>query len=44
MIKTDVPSSYLEKEIVHARYKDLLNVEKAFRTIESYEGILGMAA
>jgi len=35
VIKTDVPSSYLEKEIVHARYKDLLNVEKAFRTIKT---------
>ena len=35
VIKTDVPSSELEKEIVHARYKDLTEVEKAFRTIKT---------
>ena len=35
VIKTDVPSSQLEKEIIHERYKDLTEVEKAFRTIKT---------
>jgi len=35
VIKTDVPSKELDKEIVHARYKDLTKVEQAFETIKS---------
>lgn len=35
VLKTDVPGSQLEKEIIHKRYKDLAEVEKAFRTIKT---------
>ena len=35
VIKTNVPSSQLEKEIIHKRYNDLAEVEKAFRTIKT---------
>lgn len=35
VIKTNVPSSQLEKEIIHNRYKDLAKVEKAFRMIKT---------
>lgn len=35
VIKTDVASSMLEKEIIHERYKDLSKVEEAFRTIKT---------
>jgi len=35
VIKTDVPVSELKKERVHERYKDLTNVENAFRTMKT---------
>ncbi len=35
VLKTDVPSAQLEKEIIHERYKSLAEVEKAFRTIKT---------
>jgi len=31
VIKTDLPAEYADKEVIHARYKDLAKVEKAFR-------------
>ncbi len=31
LIKTDLPSEVVDAETVHARYKDLVLVEKAFR-------------
>jgi transposase len=34
-IKTNVPKEALDKEIIHDRYKDLTQVEKAFRTIKT---------
>jgi transposase len=34
-IKTDLPKEALDKEIIHDRYKDLTQVEKAFRTIKT---------
>ncbi len=34
-IKTDVPKEALDKEIIHDRYKDLTQVEKAFRTMKT---------
>ena len=34
-IKTDVPKEALDKEIIHDRYKDLTQVENAFRTIKT---------
>lgn len=35
VIKTDVSAKELDKEVIHARYKDLTKVEKAFKTIKS---------
>lgn len=35
VIKTDIPASNIDKEIIHQRYKDLAEVEKAFRTIKT---------
>ena len=35
VIKTDLPKDVLETEQVHARYKDLALVEKAFREVKS---------
>ena len=35
VIKTDISLKELDKEIVHARYKDLTKVEQAFKTIKS---------
>lgn len=35
VLKTDVPQEALEKEIIHDRYKDLTQVEEAFRTIKT---------
>lgn len=35
VIKTDVSSKELDKEVIHARYKDLTKVEQAFETIKS---------
>ena len=35
VIKSDVPQSLMEKELVHQRYKDLAYVEAAFRNIKT---------
>ncbi len=35
VIKTDVPQEVAEKEMVQERYKDLAQVEQAFRTFET---------
>ncbi len=35
VIKTDVAKEYLDKETAHSRYKDLSNVEFAFRTMKT---------
>ena len=35
VLKTDVPSSQLSTEAVHDRYKDLTDVERAFRTCKT---------
>jgi len=35
VIKTDLPKELIDKEIIHDRYKDLTEVEKAFRTCKT---------
>jgi len=35
VLKTDLPESAASKEVVHARYKDLAQVEQAFRTCKT---------
>jgi len=35
VIKTDLPKELIDKEIIHDRYKDLAEVEKAFRTCKT---------
>jgi transposase len=35
VLKTDLPESEADKELVHRRYKDLAKVEKGFRTIKT---------
>jgi transposase len=35
VLKTDVPSSEASKEVLHSRYKDLSQVEFAFRTLKT---------
>lgn len=35
VIKTDLPKKAAEKEIIHDRYKDLTEVERAFRTFKT---------
>lgn len=35
VIKTDVPQKVADKEVVHERYKDLAQVEQAFRTLKT---------
>jgi transposase len=35
VIKTNVPAAQLKKEIIHDRYKELSEVEKAFRTMKT---------
>ena len=35
VLKTDLPASAASKEVVHARYKDLAEVEQAFRTCKT---------
>jgi transposase len=35
VLKTDLPESEADKEVVHRRYKDLAKVEKGFRTIKT---------
>jgi hypothetical protein len=35
VLKTDLPDSAASKEVVHARYKDLAQVEQAFRTCKT---------
>jgi hypothetical protein len=35
VLKTDLPESTASKEVVHARYKDLAQVEQAFRTCKT---------
>lgn len=35
VVKTDVPKELLDKETAHSRYKDLNNVEFAFRTMKT---------
>lgn len=35
VIKTDVPTTEMDKETVHSRYKDLAKVEQAFETLKS---------
>ncbi len=34
VIKTDLPAEVVDKETIHDRYKDLVLVESAFRTIK----------
>ena len=34
-LRTDLPKTVVAKEIVHARYKDLAQVEWAFRELEN---------
>lgn len=34
-IKTDLPKSVADKEVIHDRYKDLIEVERAFRTCKT---------
>ena len=35
VLTTDIPCNQIDKEIIHKRYKDLYEVEKAFRTIKT---------
>ena len=35
VLKTDLPAEVASKELVHARYRDLAQVEKAFRTMKT---------
>ncbi len=35
MIKTDLPESAASKQVIHDRYKDLAEVEQAFRTCKT---------
>jgi transposase len=35
VLKTDLPASEANKEVIHRRYKDLAKVEKGFRTIKT---------
>ncbi len=35
VIKTDVPTAFMDKETIHTRYKDLSKVEQAFETLKS---------
>jgi len=37
VLKTDLPTEVADKQVVHARYKDLTRVEEAFRTSKTVE-------